>query len=95
MTTLYSRLNEQVKKDFMGFTALAIILSTCLGSIAIMFTLMNGNGLVQMAQVFFVVVVCSAHNASILTVQKPKVVFNLLILSVVVNSLLIMSNSLF
>lgn len=93
--TLYNRLNADFTENFIGNTALAMIVSTCLGSIAVMFTLMNGHGLTQMAMVFTTVVVCSLHNASILTLQKPRMVFNLLILSVVVNALLIFMNLLF
>ncbi len=93
--TLYNKLNADFTENFIGNTALAMIVSTCIGSIAVMFTLMNGHGLAQMAMVFTTVVVCSIHNASILTLQKPKVVFNLLSLSILVNVLLIMLNLLF
>lgn len=93
--TLYNKLHADFRENFIGNTALAIILSTCIGSIAILFTLMNGNGFTQMAMVFATVVICSLHNASILTVQKPKLVFNLLMLSIFTNSLLILGNTIF
>ncbi|AEH02363.1 hypothetical protein [Lacinutrix sp. 5H-3-7-4] len=95
MNTLYSKLLSEVKQDFMGFAALAIILSTCLGSIAVMYTLANGNGFLQMSQVLLIVVACSLHNASILTVQKPKTTFNLLIISVLLSVLLTTLNVVF
>lgn len=90
--TLYNKLSADFTENFIGNTALAIIVSTCIGSIAVYFTLMNGNSFAQMSMVFATVVVCSLHNASILTVQKPKLVFDLLILSIVLNSLLIFGN---
>lgn len=93
--TLYNKLNADFTENFIGNTALAMIVSTCIGSIAIMFTLMNGNSLAQMAMVFTTVVVCSLHNASILTLQKPSMVFKLLSLSIIINIMLILINLLF
>ena len=93
--TLYSKLHKDFAENFIGNTALAIIASTCIGSIAVLFILMNGHGFAQMAMVFVTVVVCSIHNAAILTVQKPKLIFNLLIVSVVTNVGLILGNLIF
>lgn len=93
--TLYNKLNADFTENFIGNTALAMIISTCIGSIAVMFTLMNGHGMAQMAMVFATVLVCSLHNASILTLQKPKLVFDLLLLSIVTNVALIVGNLLF
>ena len=93
--TTYAKLQTEFDKNSLGYYPLAIIASTCVGSIAVMATLAHGNGFMQMAMVFLVVAVCSAHNAAILTVQKPKLVFDLLILSLVVNTLLIVGNSIF
>ncbi|KAA1247542.1 hypothetical protein [Aquimarina sp. RZ0] len=93
--TLYAKINADFSENYIGYSALAIIASTCLGSIAIMTTLFDGNGPLQMFFVFLTVVVCSAHNAAILTVQKPKLVLDLLIISLVVNSLLLIGNNLF
>lgn len=93
--TLYAKINADFSENYIGYSALAIIASTCLGSIAIMTTLFGGNGALQMFLVFLTVVVCSAHNAAILTVQKPKLVLDLLIISLLFNSLLIIGNNLF
>ncbi|AXT51070.1 hypothetical protein D1818_09610 [Aquimarina sp. BL5] len=93
--TLYAKMNADFSENYIGYSALAIIASTCLGSIAIMTTLFDGNGFLQMFLVFLTVTVCSAHNAAILTVQKPKLVLDLLITSLVVNSLIIIGNGLF
>ncbi|MCH2489386.1 MAG: hypothetical protein MK211_04485 [Flavobacteriales bacterium] len=83
MNTLYAKIDSDWNEHFIGYSALAIILSTCVGSMAVMTTLMQGNGIAQMFQLFLVVAACSAHNASILTVQKPSLVLKLLILSLV------------
>ncbi|WP_298541358.1 hypothetical protein [uncultured Aquimarina sp.] len=93
--TLYAKINADFSENYIGYSALAIIASTCLGSIAIMTTLFDGNGFIQMFLVFLTVAVCNAHNAAILTVQKPKLVLDLLIVSLAVNSLIIIGNGLF
>ncbi|WP_299441365.1 hypothetical protein [uncultured Aquimarina sp.] len=93
--TLYAKMNADFSENYIGYSALAIIASTCLGSIAIMTTLFDGNGFLQMFLVFLTVAVCNAHNAAILTVQKPKLVLDLLILSLAVNGLIIIGNGLF
>ncbi|WP_299215306.1 hypothetical protein [uncultured Aquimarina sp.] len=93
--TLYAKINADFSENYIGYSALAIIASTCLGSIAIMTTLFDGNGFLQMFLVFLTVAVCNAHNAAILTVQKPKLVLDLLIVSLAVNSLIIIGNGLF
>ncbi|WP_299315247.1 hypothetical protein [uncultured Aquimarina sp.] len=93
--TLYAKMNADFSENYIGYSALAIIASTCLGSVAIMSTLLAGNGFIPMLLVFLTVSVCSAHNAAILTVQKPKLVLDLLIVSLLVNSLIIIGNGLF
>ncbi|MEW7279814.1 hypothetical protein ABW636_14570 [Aquimarina sp. 2201CG1-2-11] len=93
--TLYAKINSDFSENYIGYSALAIIASTCLGSIAIMTTLFDGNNAFQMFLVFITVAVCSAHNAAILTVQKPKLVLDLLIASLIINTLIILGNGLF
>lgn len=85
----YTQLTQEFNKNALGYSALGIILSTCIGSVAIYTTLMHGNGFVPMFFVLLSVLTCNAHNAAILTVQKPKTIFNLLVLSVAVNALII------
>lgn len=87
--TLYAKLNEDFSENYLGYSALALILSTCVGSAAVMTALMNGHGALEMTLVFLAVAVCSAHNASIISVQKPDLVLKLLITSLVVNTLII------
>ena len=82
-----------IKNDFVknidGYSSLGIVLSTCLGGIAILYTLSISNGLFPMALVLLTIAVCSAHNAAILTVQKPIIIYRLLVLSTLVNLLII------
>ncbi len=93
--TLYAKIKEDFSENYIGYSALAIIASTCLGSIAIMMTLLNGNTATQVFLVSLSVILCSAHNAAILTVQKPKLVLHLLMISLAANALIIVVNGLF
>ncbi|MDP5100593.1 MAG: hypothetical protein NWQ09_04640 [Nonlabens sp.] len=92
MNTMYAKINQDWNQNFIGYSALAIILSTCIGSIAVMTTMMQGHNLVQMIQVFFVVAACSVHNASILTVQKPSLVLKLLVASLAISIAIIVGS---
>ena len=93
--TLYNKISEDFSENFIGYSALAIIASTCLGSIAVMAVLLHGHHAAQMFMVFLVVAACSAHNASIITVQKPAIVLKLLIVSLMTSLLIIIGNYIF
>lgn len=95
VVTLYSKINEDFTENYLSLSALSIILSTCLGSVAVMLSLFHGNGFLPMFLVFLSVAGCGAHLVAFLTVQKPRMVLNLLIFSLVLNTLLIIVNSLF
>ncbi len=87
--TTYNNLKSDFVNNIAGYSSLGIILSTCIGSVAVMLSLIMGNGLLPMTLVFITVAICSAHNAAILTVQKPSMIFKLLVASVVINALII------
>lgn len=92
--TLYQKTLEDFKKGYLGFATLAIIGQSCLGGAAAMYVLKNGTSLLQMLQLALVVVACSFVNGAILAQQKPKLVFNLIISSVVISIVLIALNTL-
>lgn len=89
---LYKTLYEDFEELYVGYSAIAVILSSCLGSAAALVILMNGHDLMQMLQLFLVVVVCMGYNASVLAQLKPKIVFNSLIISLLVSTVLIAYN---
>ncbi len=89
---LYNQLYEDFEELFVGYSALAVILSSCIGSAAALVILMNGHDVIQMVQLFLVVVVCMGYNATVLAHLKPKIVFNALILSLSVSIILIVYN---
>lgn len=77
----------------MGFNALAVMVQSCIGGIAAMMVLHNGASPAQMIQLFFVVILASGFNGAVLSQQKPKLVFDLLLLSVIGNSLIAIVNA--
>ena len=89
---LYNTLYKDFEGLFVGYSAVAIILSSCLGSAAAMVILMNGHDFMQMFQLFLVVAVCLTYNATIFAQMKPKIVFNTLIVSLLVSSILLLVN---
>ncbi len=89
---LYRVLYEDFEKLFVGYAALAIILSSCVGAAAAMVILMNGHDMVQMSQLLIVVGVCMWYMASVLSQMKPKFVFNSLAVSLLVSTVLIFVN---
>jgi hypothetical protein len=95
MSAMYLKLSQDWKENFLLYAAATILVSTCLGGITVMTIFQNGSGLLQMIQLFLVVIVCNSVLASILTVQKPQIVFKALIASLVVSSLISLFNFIF
>ena len=92
---LYTKINTDFREHFLLLCTLSIIVSPCLGAVAVMTSLAHGTGMLQMFLVFLSVAVCCAHLVAFLTIQKPKMILNLLIISMVVNTLLIIVNSIY
>lgn len=89
---LYRTLLQDFKEMSYAYMTLGIILSSCLGSAAAMVILMNGYDFVQMIQLFLVVSVCMGYNATVLANMRPKFVFNALLLSVIMSTILLIIN---
>ena len=90
--TIYNNLLADFKELYLGYSALAIIFSSCLGSIAVMLILVNGNSIGHMIELLLVVCACMAYNTAVLSQQKPKLVFNSLIFSVGISLIFIITN---
>lgn len=91
---LYKNLLEEYKSGIIGYATIGIIGQSCIGSIAAMFILMNGDlprGL-QMVELFLVTILCMGFNGAVLAQQKGKIQFNILVLSVCVSILAIIIN---
>lgn len=89
---MYSKLLKDFKQMYMAYIPLMIILSSCLGSVAAMYILMQERSTLQVIELSICVIICMAFNASILAQMKPKFVLNLLIASVFINSILTIVN---
>jgi len=88
----YQKYYDRFENGLFGNCTLGILASSCLGGIAAMAVLMHGNGIGQMIELFLVVCVSMMFNGAVISQQKPKTIFNLLIVSVVVNTLLFAFN---
>ena len=79
----YKELVEEYTKGNFGYSAIAILGQSCLGSIAIMLLLKNKelSRPVQFIELFLVTILYMAFNASVLSQQKSKTQFNILLLS--------------
>ena len=88
----YDKYLGRFEHGFFANSTLGVLVQSCIGGIAAMAVLENGNSLMQMIQLFFVVMLAVGYNGAILSQQKPKVVFNTLLLSIVVNTVLIAFN---
>ncbi|MCL9806050.1 hypothetical protein NAT51_10975 [Flavobacterium amniphilum] len=93
--TLYQKALGDFRKGYMGFATLAIIGQSCFGSVAVMYILQNGTSFGQMIQLAAVVIACMILNGSILSQQKPKLVFDLLLVSILVSFVMIVLNTIF
>ncbi|MDH7448301.1 hypothetical protein [Aquimarina sp. 2201CG14-23] len=89
---MYSKLLKDFREMYMAYIPLMIILSSCLGSVAAMYILMQERSASQVIELTLCVIICMAFNASILAQMKPKFVFNLLIASLTINTLLVILN---
>lgn len=88
----YSKIFRQFEYGFFGGVTLGILASSCIGGIAAMAVLQNGTSPMQVFQLFVVVASAMLFNGSVLSQQKPKTIFNMLILSVGVNTFLTIYN---
>ena len=89
---IYRNLLGEFEELFLMHATLGIIASSCIGSAAAMFILMDGHSFINMVELFLVVTVCMGFNAAVLAQMKPKFVFNTLIVSLVTSVIFIAVN---
>ncbi|MFP9112901.1 hypothetical protein ACLI1A_03095 [Flavobacterium sp. RHBU_3] len=83
---------QSYTRGFLGFSTLSVMIQSCLGGLAAMAILMNGNSPLQMYQLFVAVVLCVGYNGALLSQQTAKTSFNLLLVSIFVNATLFIVN---
>lgn len=88
----YDKMYHQFEYGFFGSVTLGILASSCIGGIAAMAVLQNGTSLLQLFQLFLVVTGAMLFNGSVLSQQKPRTIYNMLILSVALNTVLAIIN---
>jgi len=90
---IYVQTFNEFKKRQLGYSTIAIIGQSCLGSAAAMLLLMgNMEMALKITILFFVTIFCMAFNGAVLAQLKPLTTFNLLILSIVFSTLVIIAH---
>lgn len=79
---LVKRLSDDFEKYYIANSILGIIVSSCLGSIAAMMILADGNTIFHVVHLSWIVIICMIYNASVLVGFKSKMVFFLQVISV-------------
>lgn len=88
----YSKSFREFDRKYLMYIPLTVIFQSCLGSIAAMSILLNGNDIGHMLQLFLCICVSMMYNSAIMAQLKHKIVFNLLVLSIFVNIALLIIN---
>lgn len=89
---MYNQYLSQFKAGYLMYIPLTIILQSCIGSVAAMYILVNSHKPMAFVELFLCVSVSMIYNAAVLAQIKVKYVFNLLLLSLLVNTILIVIN---
>jgi len=90
---IYYRLLREFKREQTGYSTIAIIGQSCIGSVAAMMLLMNHiPTAVKFTFLFLITIFCMAYNAAVLAQLKTKTTFNILLLSVLFSILTIIAN---
>ena len=91
--SIYNNLLAEFKRGEIGYSTIAILGQSCLGSIAVILLLMNDMPtVIKMVQLFLVTVFCMAFNGAVLAQLKSKITFDLLIAAISVSGFIIIMN---
>ncbi len=90
--SFYNHLLADYRERFMMYTALSIIFQSCLGSIAAMLIMSNNHHLFGVIELSFCVIVTMLYNTSLMANFKKETAFKLLVISLLVNTILILIN---
>ncbi|MCM4151683.1 hypothetical protein DHD05_08780 [Arenibacter sp. N53] len=90
---LYNQLLNEFKREQTGYSTIAIIGQSCIGSVAAMVLLMNQMPtFIKLTLLFLVTIFCMAYNGAVLAQLSAKTTFNLLVLSVLFSIMTIIGN---
>ncbi|MEO8773299.1 MAG: hypothetical protein ABI263_10160 [Gelidibacter sp.] len=90
--TLYTKGLEDFKEHLTLYVPLSIIFQSCLGSVAAMFILKNSFHSFRFIDLILVVSFAMAYNGSLYAQLKPKVIYNLLIATILVHTTFLIIN---
>lgn len=91
--SIYQQGFEEFKENYMMYIPLSIIFQSCLGSVSVMYILMRmDESFFSFLQLFLCVASCMLYNASIMAQLNVKIVYKLLLISVLLNTLFILIN---
>ena len=89
----YIKSLNDFRENFIMYIPLTIILQSCIGSIAAMYILMNSTtDSFNFVQLTLCVIFSMGYNAVIFAQLKSKLVFNMLIATLIINIALIIIN---
>lgn len=91
--SLYTKGLHDYKEHLTLYVPLSIIFQSCLGAIAAMFILANStHGTFHFLDLILVTSFAMAYNGALYAEMKPKVLFNLFVLTVFVHTLFLIIN---
>lgn len=90
--TLYNKGLADFREHLTLYVPLSIIFQSCIGSIAAMLILKNSNPTFHFLDLTLVVIFAMAYNGSLYAQMKPKLIFNLFIVTVLVHVTFIIIN---
>ncbi|MGO2103065.1 MAG: hypothetical protein ACTH3E_08460 [Psychroflexus halocasei] len=93
--SVLQNINQKFQEEFMANAVLGIILSSCLGSIAAMMILIDGNTIFNLIHLTWIVSVCMIYNMAFIVHLKENLVLNILYLSVASSLLTILYHIIF
>ena len=88
---VYTKLLKEFETGFLGFAPIAMMVQTCLGSIAVMY-LLKDNSSTTIIELALCIITAMAFNAAVIGQLNKKWTFNLLLLSALVNTLIFVIN---
>ena len=92
ITNIYLNLLAEFKRGQTGYSTIAIIGQSCIGSVAAMMILMSNLTKTSMLVILFLVtILCMAYNGAVLAQLKSRITFNILLVSVVFSCIVIVA----
>ncbi|TYB74325.1 hypothetical protein [Bizionia myxarmorum] len=93
MNSLYKQAITDFNANYILYIPLTIILQSCVGSIAAMYILMNSpTGSFKFFELTLCVIMAMGYNGLIFAQIKTRIIFPILLASIIINVLLIIIN---